>query len=137
MKTFRLYNGVLVNENTPIIPNGNFTWGEATKGLTRIPRTKAIQLNIISVAKEMQKIRAMFGNNPITVNSWYRDWKANVAAGSNKYSQHLKGKAVDFRIKNVSPSTVYRVLCKAYPNQGVGRYGGFTHFDNRGQRARW
>lgn len=50
----------------------------------------------IYVAMKMETMRALLGNKPISVSSWYRSPKLNAAVGGSTTSQHLKGEAVDF-----------------------------------------
>jgi len=58
-------------------------------------------------------------------------------AGSSK-SQHIYGKACDFRVEGVHEDAVVRYLENTYPNKyGIGRYNGRTHIDVRTDKARW
>jgi uncharacterized protein YcbK (DUF882 family) len=59
--------------------------------------------------------------------------------GSNDRSQHVKGRAIDFKINGVKPADVYAALVAAFPDRyGIGSYTGFTHIDTRsGPAARW
>jgi uncharacterized protein YcbK (DUF882 family) len=53
-------------------------------------------------------------------------------------SQHIFGKAVDFKIEDVHEDKVARYLENEYPNTyGIGRYNGRTHIDVRKNKARW
>ena len=47
-------------------------------------------------ASNMEVVRKILKNLPITVNSWYRCPELNTAVGSKSTSQHLKGEAIDF-----------------------------------------
>jgi zinc D-Ala-D-Ala carboxypeptidase len=51
---------------------------------------------LIKTATQMEKVRALLGNRPITVSSWFRSPKLSVAIGSSIRSQHCKAEAVDF-----------------------------------------
>lgn len=129
-----------VNLNQPIIPGGNFYWGEATKYGQRIPKDAQIVNNIVESAEYMQKIRSYFENKRININSWYRDQVTNKEMGGSSRSRHLFGDAVDFCVEGVSPEEVYRMLDSYHGKRGgLGRYmqNGFTHIDLRGKRARW
>ena len=55
----------------PIIPNGNFTWAEATRNGSRIPVSRNVTYGIIRLARVMEEVRARLGDRPIRVNSWY------------------------------------------------------------------
>jgi uncharacterized protein YcbK (DUF882 family) len=54
-------------------------------------------------------------------------------------SQHLLGRAVDFRIRGISPELVYNYLIERYDGKyGIGKYETFTHLDTRtGPPKRW
>lgn len=57
--------------------------------------------NLIHICQQLEHIRSMFGK-PIRITSGYRPDKYNKAIGGSKRSQHIKGKALDFRIKDYS-----------------------------------
>lgn len=92
--------------------------------------------NVRALMAELEKIRAVWGR-PIVINSGYRTKTYNQQCGGAKASQHLTANAVDFNVQGVAPSTVYAKLDAMYPDQGLGKYAGFTHLDLRGYRARW
>ncbi len=79
----------------------NLTLKEATKSITakrlgieNEPEAWEVK-NLIVVAEEVfQKVRNHF-NVPIAVTSGYRSKKLNDAVGGSKYSQHVKGMALD------------------------------------------
>jgi len=79
----------------------NLTLKEATKSITakrlgieNEPEAWEVK-NLIVVAEEVfQKVRDHF-NVPIAVTSGYRSKKLNDAVGGSKYSQHVKGMALD------------------------------------------
>ncbi|MBC8529550.1 peptidoglycan-binding protein [Christensenellaceae bacterium NSJ-44] len=92
--------------------------------------------NVRALMAELEKIRAVWGK-PIIINSGYRTKTYNQQCGGAKASQHLTANAVDISVQGVAPSTVYNKLNAMYPDQGLGKYAGFTHLDLRGYRARW
>jgi uncharacterized protein YcbK (DUF882 family) len=116
---------------------GNFTWGEATHGGSRIPVNASVVNGIVEIAKAMQEIREM-RDRPIRVNSWYRDPATNRRVGGASRSRHLTGDAVDFVVRGEHPYDTFDCL-----NSWWGSKGGlasstvFTHIDLRGFRARW
>jgi hypothetical protein len=141
----------LVNVSDPIYEGSHFTWGEATKDGSRIPRDiifrgelvsgKEIATNSVTLARDLDKIRSQFGNNPITINSWYRPPDINAQIdGAVKDSIHQIGLAADFVVANRSSNRVYNVLDLTHPG-GLGRYDGRTHADRRDligdDSARW
>lgn len=79
----------------------NLTLKEATKsitakrlGLENEPEAWEVK-NLIVIAEEVfQKVRDHF-DVPIAVTSGYRSKKLNEAIGGSKYSQHVKGMALD------------------------------------------
>lgn len=73
------------------------------------------------------------------VNSGCRCEGYNNQVGGSKNSQHVKCRAVDFRIVGVLPINVHKYLDQKYPGKyGIGSYSTFTHVDTRsGGPARW
>jgi uncharacterized protein YcbK (DUF882 family) len=147
-----------VNLNDKVINGGHFNWNEVTKYGQRIPEdlirdekiicpVKYVVQNIIHTAKDMEEIRHLFGDNPVTVISWYRPFSADnkiqeelkkqgKKAASD--SQHMYGRAVDFTVKGMTPLKVAAKLRSYWGDRGgVGTYSSFTHVDNRGFNARW
>ena len=122
----------------PIIPNGNFTWSEATKGGQRIPVSRSVVYGIIRVARVMEEVRSRLGDRPIRINSWYRDPVSNRRVGGAIYSRHLSGDAVDFVVIGLHAYTVYDRLNPWWGSQGgLASSSIFTHLDTRGHYARW
>jgi zinc D-Ala-D-Ala carboxypeptidase len=141
----------LVSVSDPIYVGSHFTWGEATRDGSRIPRDtlyrgewvsgEEIADNITKLARELDKIRFQFGNNPIDINSWYRPPEVNQATdGAAQDSYHMIGLAADFRVRNRDSYKVYSVLNLTWKG-GLGRYVGRTHGDLRhlvgDDLARW
>ncbi|MBE9179863.1 DUF882 domain-containing protein [Oculatella sp. LEGE 06141] len=121
----------------PIIPGGNFTWGEATKNGTRIPETTAIVNNIIALARQLQRARTQIGR-PFRVNSWYRPPAVNRAVGGASMSQHLYGRAADLEVSGYSGRRVANAVMSWWPG-GVGIYSNMpnvVHLDV-GSRRTW
>lgn len=121
-----------------IIPNGTFTWAEATHGGTRMPPNQKIVDAIVRLAKTAQKVREHL-DRPMIVTSWYRPPEINKAVGGAKYSRHMVGDAMDFICEGISGNQLYWTLDPWYKG-GLGRYQKFPHLchiDARGYRARW
>jgi uncharacterized protein YcbK (DUF882 family) len=100
-----------------------------------------VQLNIAELAVQLEIIRAHF-NAPIKVNSAYRSLEHNRKIGSKDTSQHVLGKAADIVVKGHTPDEVadaidFLIMTGMIKEGGVGRYNTFTHYDIRGERARW
>ena len=129
----------------PIYSGSHFTWGEATKGGSRIPiatthngifyTAEEIAQNIIDFAHTLDDIRVQFGNRPISINSWYRTPAINKAAGGKPSSLHLIGFAADIRVEGISPMAVYARLSQSWGG-GLGNDGAYTHIDIR-DRLEW
>lgn len=92
----------------------------------------------------LQKIREHFGK-PLTITSGYRTPGHNKACGGAAYSQHLYGRAADFKIAGVGPDTVAAYAEQLLPGRGgigvyppkAGRAGGWVHVDTRASKSRW
>lgn len=119
-----------------------FTVGEVTNNETRrIPRSADVCNNILTLAKELDKIREAWGS-PIIVTSWYRPYSVNKSVGGSRYSQHLTGRAVDIYPANGKGLEFEKWLDNvAWKDKALG-YGqkagrNFTHLDLRQGRIRW
>lgn len=141
-------SGKKVISSTPIYSGSHFTWGEATDNCLRplqdliinnklVKTGKEIEENIIATANQLDEFRALLGNRPIKVNSWYRPQHINSRVGGVKDSRHLFGDAVDISSDYLSPSAIYKFLDRVHMYGGLGRYRGFVHVDFRGEIARW
>jgi hypothetical protein len=129
-----------VGLDSPIYSGSNFTWREATKNGWRIPQQTTIDgltipsaqitSNIIKIARELDKIRSLFGSRPITIMSWYRDPASNREVGGVRNSQHLYGWAADFLVHGVDPEDVAAKLSETWQG-GLGDSEAFTHIDLR------
>ncbi|MEM8809791.1 MAG: D-Ala-D-Ala carboxypeptidase family metallohydrolase, partial [Cyanobacteria bacterium P01_G01_bin.38] len=121
-----------------IIPNGNFTWSEATRGGTRMPPNQATVDAMIRIARLAQQARDRIGR-PFIITSWYRPPDVNRRVGGASRSRHIVGDAIDFYVNGLSGNQIYWALDPWWPG-GLGRYRRFSrlgHIDARGYRARW
>lgn len=121
-----------------IIPNGNFTWSEATRGGTRMPPNQSTVDGIVRIAKLAQQARDRIGR-PFRITSWYRPPDINRQVGGASNSRHIVGDAIDFYVEGLSGDQIYWTLDPWWPG-GLGRYRRFSslsHLDARGYRARW
>jgi uncharacterized protein YcbK (DUF882 family) len=125
-----------VDTADPIYRGSNFTWGEATKNGTRIPRDSTIAGKIVQLARELDRVRIQLGNRPITITSWYRDPVSNRRVGGASQSQHLNGGAADIQVMGLTPRRVQQLLDPTW-HGGLGYGNTFTHLDIRGYRVRW
>ena len=121
-----------------IVPNGSFTWAEATHGGTRMPTNQATVNAIVRIATQAQQARDRIGR-PFLVTSWYRPPEINRRVGGASLSRHIVGDAIDFYCNGLSGNQVYWALDPWWPG-GLGRYSRFpylVHLDARSYRARW
>ena len=136
-RAITLPEAMVVYSKQPIVPEGHFSWGDATEDGKRVPKYSSIVQNITKSAKRMEDVRQTLGDVPIYPSSWYRTPKVNERVGGVKNSRHLKGLAIDFTVAGIDPVRVYEIL-DPWENIGLGRATSFTHIDfNRGYRARW
>jgi len=76
------------------------------KKINNTPSVEQIK-NITALCKHvLELIRKHFGM-PIYITSGYRSEKLNKAIGGSRYSQHLKGEAADFVVKDVPTAKVF------------------------------
>lgn len=121
-----------------IIPNGNFSWAEATRGGTRMPPNQATVDAIVRIARLAQQARDRIGR-PFRVTSWYRPPEVNRRVGGASRSRHVVGDAIDFYCDGLTGNQLYWALDPWWQG-GLGRYRRFpnlSHIDARGYRARW
>lgn len=122
----------------PVYEGSNFTWGEMTKNLTRVPKNAKITHNIRKLAAYLDKVRQYLGHRPIKVNSAYRPPAINKAVGGVSNSRHIYGDAADIVIEGLDPHEVYVALNKWHgDNGGLGDSWQFTHVDLRGFKSRF
>lgn len=133
-----------VYRSASIIPNGNFTWAEATHNGERIPQKQSHVDNIIELAKRLEDVRKILGDYEIVVTSWYRPEPWNSQVGGAPQSQHLTGLAADIYCINNRGNKVYtgkEMAAKLKDWEGgLGTYPNmpdFIHIDIRPYKARW
>ena len=86
----------------------------------------------------MQALRDHYGRR-VEITSACRCSMKNRVVGGARNSQHIHGRACDFKVAGVEPREVQQYLEMKYPDRfGVGCYETWTHFDTRtGPPARW
>ena len=86
----------------------------------------------------LQRLRDYIGY-PIYINSGCRCEKHNKAVGGVKNSLHVRGKAADIRVDELSPQELAKsaMEIKEFRDGGIGIYTNFVHVDVRGRKSRW
>ena len=97
--------------------------------------------NVEAHAQNLQTLRDFCGSS-IVINSGYRCPTYNAKIGGASKSQHMTGNASDIVISNMSDNEVADIVeglirIGAIEEGGLGRYNTFTHYDRRGNKARW
>lgn len=91
----------------------------------------------IGLIEALEAVRTYF-MKPVTITSGCRCVEHNANEGGSYGSQHIYGKAADFKVKGVEAEKVYDFLSRAYPeSHGLGLYSNRCHIDSRAQKARW
>ena len=127
-----------VAANDRVYHGGNFTWGEFTKNLARVPQNSKIVENLMQLAEYLEKVRQVFDERSISINSGYRPPDVNKAVKGASNSQHLYGTAVDIVVNGVPPTQVFAKLNAWHGSRGgLGKGATFTHLDLRGYRSRF
>jgi hypothetical protein len=114
----------------------NFTLEEATysetatrMGINNQPNDKQLE-NMITVARNMERVRDLLGGKPIRINSWLRLPEVNVAVGGSRQSSHMDGWAVDFICPSFGdPYTVAKALkdSEIQVDQVIHEFGRWVH----------
>ena len=129
-----------VGEVLPVKLTANFSLSEfATKDGTQVPAE--LLPNVQRLANNLQNLRDYL-KRPVVVTSGYRHLEYNRGVGSTDTSQHVQATAADIRVATIPPEEVaeaieHLVSIGRMEEGGLGRYDSFTHYDVRGERARW
>lgn len=92
----------------------------------------------------LQKVRQHFGR-AVTITSGYRTVAHNTKEKGSPRSQHMYGRAADFKVSGVGPDVVALYLEELLPDRGgigvyppkAGRAEGWVHVDVRPNKSRW
>lgn len=117
-------------------PSVNFTWKEVTvsetadaRGISNQPHAEDLPA-ILHTAAQMEAVRRLLNDNPVVVNSWYRNEDVNRLVGGVPNSAHRLGYAVDFTCAGFGDVTA---VCKAIAASGlqydqlIWEYGSWVH----------
>lgn len=94
-----------------------------------------------ALVQAVSLIRATY-KQPVTITSTYRSPEYNKLIGGSEQSQHIKGKAIDFKLKSIeslirdieNKGEVFTYLRNIGIN-GFGLYDNFIHLDTRDQES--
>lgn len=78
-------------------------------GLQNIPEPHHLEA-MKHLAKQIDKVGALFDGKPIIVTSGYRSRAVNEAVKGSKRSQHCRGEAIDFEIEGVDNLAACRTI---------------------------
>ncbi len=99
-----------------------------------------LENNIWCLSNELEKIRLALGR-PIIINSGIRCITHNKKIGGVKNSQHILGKAVDIRVKNMKAKDLYNFITRLESMKLVYigymqlyEKEGFVHYDIRDKK---
>lgn len=97
--------------------------------------------NIEELAANLQVLRDHL-KQPISINSGYRSPAHNRKVGGATASQHVLGKAADIVVEGFTPKQVAVAIetligIGRMKQGGLSAYATFTHYDVRGEKARW
>jgi hypothetical protein len=140
-----------VPEVTDEIPNSDltphFTLSMFAQGAT-VP--SEFLPNIQTLAEQLEIAKGVFEEivgGPVSITlaggGGYRSRKKNEGMeGTADNSQHIKGKAADIKVSGIPPAQVTAIMNDLMNSGtiiqgGLGNYPTFTHYDIRGNVARW
>jgi hypothetical protein len=112
-----------------ILPNGSFTWAEATAGGVWIPANQHTVDTIIRMATLVQQVRDRL-QRPLHITRWY------CSQGNNR---HPLGDAIEFYCTGLTGDQLYWYL-DSWWTGGLGHYRQFPYLcylDGRSDRVRW
>ncbi|MEB3289750.1 MAG: D-Ala-D-Ala carboxypeptidase family metallohydrolase [Leptolyngbya sp.] len=121
-----------------IVPNGHFTWAEATQGGVCMPPNQAAVDAIVRMAQLAQQARDRLGR-PLIITRWYGPTEIPRRVGGPGHRRPMVGDAIDVYCVGLTGNQVYWFLDPWWPG-GLGRYRHYpdlVHLDARPERARW
>lgn len=120
-----------------IIPNGSFTWAEATSGGMQMPTNQAAVDAIVRLAQLIQQVRDRL-NRPLRITTWYVA-NANTSSANLLSRQHQLGDALTFYCEGLTGNQLYWFL-DPWWSGGLGRYAAFPYLcsvDAQSDQTRW
>ncbi|XGV96960.1 MAG: peptidase M15A [Leptolyngbya sp. BL-A-14] len=120
-----------------IIPNGSFTWADATRGGIHMPTNQFAVDAMIRLAQLIQQARDRI-NRPFHIISWYGSGDLTATSDALAYRYSL-GDALTFYCDGLTGTQLYWFLDPWWTG-GLGLYTSFPYLcyvDARSDRARW
>ena len=89
----------------------------------------AALINLLRLAKFLERVKTVLGGKPIIVTSAYRSKAVNAACGSKETSQHRLGCAADFIVPGMTPNEVVLAVMVSDLDydQLIREYNAWTH----------
>jgi hypothetical protein len=122
----------------PIIPNGRFTWADATRGGLYLPTNQGLVDGMIQMGEMAEIVRDRLGR-PLTIVRWYTPGISATEIGTFATSRHALGMAIVFYCDGFTGRQLYWFLNPWWP----GRLGYNSHYpylcyiDVGRDRVRW
>lgn len=128
-------------KNNGVIPNKRInrliTWQDMLKQDNKPADivkelTPSIMANCVGLADRLVKfVTTEFAGHKLVIISGWRTTINNKKEKGKDNSQHLKGRAIDFKINGIPAKTVFEKAKTSKLFNGVGEYPTFTHIDVR------
>lgn len=121
-----------------IVPDGQFTWAQATQCGTCWPPNGSAIAAIEQVATLLERAQRQVGL-PFLINRWYQTSTMQRAWKKFGEHRHALGDAVELICPGLTADQLYWALDPWWPG-GLGRYRQYPllcHLDARAYRARW
>ncbi|MGI0487167.1 peptidase M15A [Pantanalinema rosaneae CENA516] len=122
----------------PIIPNGSFTWAEATHGGVYLPPNQMTVNSIVQAATEFQQVCDRLGR-PFTITTWYCPVEISARMTRNPQNRHSLGDAIEGYCEGFTGNQIYWFL-DPWWSGGLKSYSQFPYLiylDRRRDRVRW
>lgn len=121
-----------------MIPNGHFTWAEATQGGLYLPPNQATVAAMVRMAELAQQACDRIGR-PFRIIRWYQPATSPPLLADPLPQRHSLGDTITFYCPGLTGQQVYWALDPWWPG-GLGRYARYPALlvlDGRREQARW
>ncbi len=113
----------------------NFTFSELLKSdtaknnnISNMPDISSLDNLLDLIVFCLQPLRELI-DKPMIITSGFRTDKVNKLVGGSSFSQHKSGQAVDFVVKNMTPSKIIDIILKSNIefDQLINEYDKWVH----------